>query len=115
QDMDALEDQLNKEQAIHDRKALLREEQEEWKTTVENAKQALEALEKKSKETAASLKASKKKWEEYLQTVRLSDDMEPRTMDFIFAKVETIKGKFNEAARLEERIAKMEEARKKYL
>jgi uncharacterized protein YhaN len=115
QDMDALETQLNEEQAIHDRKVLLRDEQEEWKTTVEKTKQALEALEKKGKETEASLKARKQKWQEYLRMVRLPDDIEPRTMDFIFAKVETIKGKFNEAVRLEERITKMEEARRKYL
>jgi exonuclease III len=36
-------------------------------------------------------------------------------MDFVFGKIETIKGQLNEVRRLEERVTKMEETKERYL
>ena len=115
EDIDALDAKTDEELSIFDRRALLCTEQEEWTARAESAKKTLETLETKSREAASSRSTLMEEWNEYLRRLGLPADIDPRTMDFVFGKIETIKGQLNEVRRLEERVTKMEETKVRYL
>ena len=115
EDIDAVETKTDEELSAFDRRTMFHAEQEKWRARAESAKKALDTLETKSREATSSEQSQKEAWNTYLQHIGLPTDIDPRTMDFVFGKIETVKGQLNEVRKLEERIAKMEDAKRRYL